>query len=79
MNTNEAKKATSIRLKAGLYERIERMAKKEHRSITNLIELSLEKVFNYNVPNRETIEAIEELDRGEGLHFKSVEELFESI
>lgn len=79
MNTQDVKRATSIRLKAGLYERIETVAKRERRSISNLIELALEKAFNYNVPNKETIEAIEEIERGEAIKFNSVDELFQSI
>lgn len=77
MNTSENKKATSIRLSRRLYERIEKIAKREHRSVNNLIELALENVFN--VPNEATLQAIEEIEKGKTQSYKSVDELFNSI
>lgn len=45
----------------------------------NFIETVLSRATHFNTPNKETIEAMEELKRGEGLKFDSVDSLFESI
>lgn len=79
MNTTTAKKATSIRLDRDLYTYIEKLAKKEHRSLNNFIETVLSRATRFDTPNKETIEAIEEIERGEVLKFDSVDALFESI
>lgn len=79
MNTINNKKATSLRINSELYAYIEKLAKKENRSLNNFIETILSKATNFNVPNKETIEAMEELKRGEGIRFDSVESLFESL
>ena len=79
MNTKETKKATSLRLNRGLYSKIEKRAKKENRSISNLLETIISQALNYNEPNEDTIEAINELKKGDGVKFNSVDELFKSI
>ncbi|GGE94516.1 CopG-like RHH_1 or ribbon-helix-helix domain-containing protein, RHH_5 [Chishuiella changwenlii] len=79
MNTKETKKATSLRLNRGLYLKIEELAKKENRSISNLLETIIAEALNYNELNKETKEAIKELKEGKGVKFNSVDELFKSI
>ncbi|WP_413534107.1 type II toxin-antitoxin system RelB/DinJ family antitoxin [Empedobacter brevis] len=79
MNTKEPKKATSLRLNQALYVKIEERAKKENRSISNLLETIISQALNYNEPNKDTIEAIKELKEGKGVKFNSVDELFKSI
>jgi len=79
MTTKEPKKATSLRLNRGLYLKIEKLAKKENRSISNLLETIISEALNYNEPNKDTIEAIKELKEGKGVKFNSVDELFKSI
>ncbi|WP_313376937.1 ribbon-helix-helix protein, CopG family [Chishuiella sp.] len=79
MNTKETKKATSLRLNRGLYSKIEELAKKENRSISNLLETIISEALNYNEPNKETKEAIKELKEGKGVNFSSIDELFKSI
>ncbi len=76
---NTTKKATSIRLDRDLYNYIEKLAKKEHRSINNFIETVLSRATHFDTPNKETIAAIEDVEKGEVLKFDSVDALFESI
>lgn len=79
MNTLSNKKATSLRLNSELYNYIEKLAKKENRSLNNFIETILSKATNFHVPNKETIEAMDELKKGKGVKFDSVASMFESI
>lgn len=60
MNTNEIKKATSLRLNKGLYSRIKEQAKKENRSISNFLETLIGEALNYHEPNEETAQAIKQ-------------------
>ena len=73
------KKATSIRLDRDLYDYIEKLAKKDHRSMSNFIETVLSRATHFHTPNKETIKAIEEIEEGEVLKFDSVDGLFNSI
>lgn len=79
MNTKETKKATSLRLNRSLYLKVEERAKKENRSISNLLETIISEALNFNEPNKDTIEAIKQLEEGKGIEFNSVDELFKSI
>lgn len=81
MNTRSAKKATSIRLNKDLYTHIEKQASKEHRSINNFIETVLARATRFNTPNKETLEAMEEIERnGDSLKcYPDAESLFENL
>lgn len=60
MNTVNLKRSTSLRLNSNLYSYIERLAKKENRSINNFIETILANATNFYELNEETKKAIEE-------------------
>ena len=61
MNTiNINKKSTSLRLNSGLYSHIEKLAKKQNRSINNYIETLLFDAVGYHEPNAKTKKVIEE-------------------
>ncbi|MDR1877366.1 MAG: hypothetical protein LBQ84_07050 [Flavobacteriaceae bacterium] len=82
MSTIANKKATSIRLNANLYACIEKLAKKQNRSINNYIEtLLFEAIEESRVPNEETIEAINEVtnNRDKLQGFSSVKDMINSI
>lgn len=61
MNTKNFKKSTSLRLDRELYNYIEKLAKKENRSVNNFIETVLADATNLYEPNKETKNAIEDL------------------
>ena len=62
MNTiHIKKKATSLRLDEELYNYIEKLAKKENRSVNNFIETLLSKATNFHHPNEDTQAAMQEL------------------
>lgn len=60
MNTVNLKKATSLRLDLELYQYIEKLAKKENRSVNNFIETLLADATNFHEPNAETKKSIED-------------------
>lgn len=60
MNTVSLKKSTSLRLDRALYDYIEKLAKKENRSVNNFIETVLADATHFHEPNEETKRAIEE-------------------
>lgn len=60
MNTTD-KKLTSIRLNKNLYKHLQEKAKEENRSVNNYIETLLFEASEYEVPNIETIAAIQEV------------------
>lgn len=60
MNTVSLKKSTSLRLDRFLYDSIEKLAKKENRSVNNFIETTLAEAIHFHEPNQETKNAIEE-------------------
>lgn len=60
MGTIHLKKSTSLRLDSELYSYIEKLAKKENRSVNNFIETVLANATSFHIPNEETIQAIEE-------------------
>lgn len=60
MATLKLKKSTSLRLSQEMYDYIERLAKKENRSVNNFITTTLADAINYREPNEETKQAIED-------------------
>lgn len=60
MKTKE-KKLTSIRINKDLYAHLQKKAKEENRSINNYIETLLYEASEYETPNKETLEAIQEV------------------
>lgn len=81
MNTLNLKKATSLRLDAELYQYIEKLAKKENRSVNNFIETVLADATNFYEPNEETKKAIEELrsERSNLKRYSSAKDLFNDL
>ncbi|MEQ8552202.1 MAG: hypothetical protein RIC06_20910 [Cyclobacteriaceae bacterium] len=81
MNTISVKKSTSLRIDQELYAYIEKLAKKENRSVNNYIETVLTKATNFRMPNSETVEAIEEArsERGSLERFSDGDSLINSI
>jgi hypothetical protein len=84
MNTiNINKKSTSLRLNLGLYSYIEKLAKKENRSVNNYIETTLFDALKYREPNETTKKAIAEAkaEKKAGIlkKYSSVDELFEDL
>jgi Uncharacterized protein conserved in bacteria len=81
MNTASLKKSTSLRLDRELYNYIEKLAKKENRSVNNFIETVLADATHFHEPNEETKKAIEEA-RKERPHLKrytDMKELFDDL
>lgn len=77
------KKATMFRLSVDLIDRLKEMAKREHRSLNNLVECVLLDVA-YNEPNEVTKAAIEEARSGKlrdvaPVDTSSVEAMFKSM
>ncbi len=70
-----------MRLKPSLEKHLENMARKENRSVNNLIETLLAKASDFREPNEETKRAIKEA-RSERLflkNYKSSKEAFDYI
>lgn len=82
MNTiNINKKSTSLRLNSGLYARIEKLAKKNNRSINNYIETLLFDAVGYHEPNKVTKQAIKEIETEKKSlkRYSNVEDLFKDL
>ena len=60
MNTTD-KKLTSIRLNKNLYKHLQKKAKAENRSVNNYIETLLFEASEYEIPNAETLAAMQEI------------------
>ncbi|MBW7869735.1 MAG: toxin-antitoxin system protein [Flavobacteriia bacterium] len=60
MKTKE-KKLTSIRINKNLYAHLQKKAKEENRSMNNYIETLLFEASEFEVPNEETVAAIQEV------------------
>jgi hypothetical protein len=75
------KKSTSLRLNSVLYDQIEKMAKKQNRSINNYIETLLFEAVGSYEPNAKTKKAIEEAKSEKaGLKkYASAEDLFDDL
>ena len=81
MNTVNLKKATSLRLDAELYNYIEKLAKKENRSVNNFIETVLADATRFRIPNEETEQAIKEAKKEKDSlkGYKDMHKLFEDL
>jgi len=81
MNTINLKKSTSLRLDMELYNYIEKLAKKENRSVNNFIETVLADATNFYEPNEETKKAIKELqtERANLKRYSSAKDLFDDL
>lgn len=82
MNTiNINKKSTSLRLNSNLYAYIEKLAKKENRSLNNFIETTLFDALNYREPNEKTKKGIKESreERASLKKYSSTEDLFKDF
>lgn len=81
MNTITLKKSTSLRLDRELYSYIEKLAKKENRSVNNFIETVLAEATNFYEPNQETKKAIEEAraERSDLKRYNSADDLFNDL
>lgn len=72
MDTTIQKQQTSFRLNTKLLEQLKAEAKKENRSLNNYVECILMDVLA-NRPNKETMEAIQEVRSGKYLRNKPVD------
>ena len=82
MNTiNINKKSTYLRLNSNLYAYIEKLAKKENRSLNNFIETTLFDALNYREPNEKTKKGIKESreERSSLKKYSSTEDLFNDL
>ena len=82
MNTiNINKKSTSLRLNSNLYAYIEKLAKKENRSLNNFIETTLFDALNHREPNEKTKKGIKESreERSSLKKYSSTEDLFNDL
>lgn len=82
MNTiNINKKSTSLRLTQGLYNRIQKLAKQENRSVNNYIETILFDAVGYHEPNKVTKQAIKEIEtENKSLkRYSNVEDMFKDL
>ena len=81
MSTLGIKKATSLRLDRELYNYIEKLAKKENRSVNNFIETVLADATRFHEPNAETKKAIEEArqERANLKGYTDMDELFADL
>lgn len=59
------RKQTAFRLRTDLVERLRIEARRENRSLNNLVEVMLSEALDTRRPNPETMAAIEEARRGE--------------
>jgi len=81
MNTSGNRKSRSVRIKTELDKHLENMAKRENRSVNNLIETLLAKASGFHEPNEETKAAIEEARKERPFlkKYKSAQEAFDDI
>lgn len=81
MNTINLKKATSLRLDMELYNYIEKLAKKENRSVNNFIETVLADATKFHEPNKQTKKAIEESnsERANLKRYSAAKDLFNDL
>lgn len=82
MNTIAAKKkSTSLRINSNLFAHIEKLAKKENRSLNNFIETTLFDALEFREPNEITKAGIKESrkERASLKKYSSTEELFQDV
>ncbi len=75
------KKSTSLRLNSNLFAHIEKLAKKENRSLNNFIETTLFDALEYREPNEITKAAIKESrkERATLKRYSSTADLFQDL
>ena len=75
------KKSTSLRINSNLFAHIEKLAKKENRSLNNFIETTLFDALEYREPNETTKKAIAEFkkDKKNLKRYSSAKELFDDL
>ena len=75
------KKSTSLRLNSNLFAHIEKLAKKENRSLNNFIETTLFDALEFREPNAVTASGIEESrkERGTLKRYTNTEDLFKDL
>lgn len=82
MNTIASKKkSTSLRINSNLFAHIEKLAKKENRSLNNFIETTLFDALKFREPNEITKAGIKESrkERTSLKKYSSTEELFQNL
>jgi len=83
MNTIEAKKNASIRIRKGLYERVRERAKEENRSVSNFLETLIREAVESREPNEETKAALDQAIRDmpyQGYKkYRDTEDLFKDL
>ncbi|MDM8152868.1 toxin-antitoxin system protein [Bacteroides gallinaceum] len=78
MEAVKPRKSTAFRLDNDLLERLKAEAKRENRSLNNLVETILMDAVYYK-PNPETLEAIEEVRSGKELETLDLEHFDEYV
>ena len=78
MEAVKPRKSTAFRLDNDLLERLKAEAKRENRSLNNLVETILMDAVYYK-PNLETLEAIEEVRSGKELETLDLEHFDEYV
>jgi len=83
MNTIEAKKTTSIRIRKGLYERVRERARGENRSVSNFLETLIREAVEGREPNEETKavldQAIRDMPYPGYKKYRDTEDLFKDL
>jgi hypothetical protein len=79
--TDTKKKSTSLRLNSNLFAHIEKLAKKENRSLNNFIETTLFDALEYREPNENTKKTIAKFknEKKNLKRYSSAKELFQDI
>jgi hypothetical protein len=79
--TDTKKKSTSLRINSNLYAYIEKLAKKENRSLNNFIETTLFDALEYREPNENTKKAIAEFknEKKNLKRYSNSKELFQDM
>ena len=75
------KKSTSLRLNSNLFAHIEKLAKKENRSLNNFIETTLFDALEFREPNEVSASGIEESrkERATLKRYTNTEDLFKDL
>lgn len=79
MATTVERKQTAFRLRTDLVERLRIEARRENRSLNNLVEVMLSEALDTRRPNPETMAAIEEARSGKELETLDLEHFKEFV
>ncbi|WP_373520286.1 hypothetical protein [Aquiflexum sp.] len=81
MNTNSERKSRSVRIKTELDKHLENLAKKENRSVNNLIETLLTKASDFRELNEDTKQSIEEAikEKSSQKRYTDMDQLFKDL